>query len=115
MNSIDEVVQATLLGPDDHLYRKEQQRKRAPKVATPALPDAPCCARCINWQELDEGREPAYGECAWLFLVRKGPKRDVIVSGEELRRFDPQPETEPLRTTGYFLACDGFFAKAVAA
>jgi len=115
VNSTDEVVQATLLGPDDYLYRKEQQRKRAPKPTTPELPDAPCCAHCVNWTAPEAGDEFGFGERAVVWVITRGPDKGTIVAEDEVRRIQPVPDLEPLRTKPYFLACDGFFAKAVAA
>lgn len=115
MNSTDEVIQATLLGPDDYLYRKEQQRKRAPKIEAPSIPIEPCCARCVNWIAPEAGDEFGFGECGFLSLITRGTDKGRIVSSEEARHIQPVPDMEPLRTKPFLLACGGFFGRAVAA
>lgn len=107
----DGVAQKTFLGQDDHEFRRQQKRKRAPKDALPTIPDGPCCARCSNWQR--PGKDDDFGLC-----------REVVVDmaiGTSVRRFMTQREAreqfavgaDPIATRGYFVGCSLFTLKGI--
>ena len=102
----DLVAQATFLGADDKVYRRERKRRNAPKVALPSLPDGPCCARCGQWQAPADPDD--HGECRATVVQVDGfaDERRVYTRAEAMALL--RMGVEPLATRGFFAGCSLF-------